>query len=124
MSTLDNLIELSQGAYEDTFKWERSTRRMGVVNRVMLVAMVALFFWDLFLLFAELSWVRVALTVVALLLVAVYVWLIEHNKNHLAWILHARARWEADLRHWQAVKMEVEETGSYPSWAYKTPPDL
>lgn len=66
--------------------------------------------------------VRVKLAVVtAVALVVFVVWLLQKHAAHVQWIVDTRADWEVDLRHWQAVRMELEETGSVPEWASPPP---
>lgn len=120
-TALDRLIDINQEAYDETFKWEKSHRRSQHWNRGLLVFNIALFINNLIYMALNLSGWSIFLAFVALGLLAFTVWLIQKSKDHQEWILEARRLWEADLRHWQAVKMEIEESDQIPDWAYDIP---
>ncbi len=118
---LDRLIRINQEAYDETFKWEKSHRRTRSFNKALLIFNIALFIYNLaYLIFNFSAW-SIFLAFVALGLLVFTVRLIERGKEHQEWILMAREAWEADLRHWQAVKIEIEETDEVPEWAYQIP---
>lgn len=120
-NTLDRLIKINQEAYEETFEWEKSQRKHQIFNRALLVFNVVLFAYNLVYLIFNFSGYSIFLAFVAMGLLVLTVHLDQKGKEHMEWILEARRLWEADLRHWQAVKMEIEETDEVPDWAYQIP---
>lgn len=121
MVHVERLIALAQGAYDETFDWEKSNNRLRVLNWGLIGFNTFLLVWNVVILVRGFSFASALFAVIAVGLVAYAIWLLNSNKEHHDWIMDCRANWEADLRHWQAVKLEWEATGVMPHWFFQLP---
>ena len=112
---INGLIQGAEAAVDDTYKWERRTKRSQKVNYAILAF--------------DVIWLAILLTVwshttglavgVMIAAIALMVFLVYKQKKHLEWIYETRKRWKLESLHWQAAKIEFNETGYLSDWVFR-----
>lgn len=100
----DQLVDICNKAIADTHKWERRAKWSTWIFRVLATLNAVMAGINL----ATASWI---LALVNTLMVALMVFMLRFNRNHLAWVLETRVKWQANLEKYLFNRTEYVENG-------------
>lgn len=112
---LEGLIRGAEAAVDDTYDWERRTKR-SIKTDYALIVFDFLWLGAILFVIKPLNWFAASVMVAA---IGMMFFLIHKKKDHLEWVYEVRKKWKLESLHWQAAKIEFKEEGYLNDWVFK-----